>query len=358
MAEWQAYSCDAITGVQIDRIPLSAWSYSRLLSAGGSGSVNVPLDGSFSRAQLKDLLQPLSRMITIERDGVVEYMGFVAHPPKYVRGQGAVSVQLEDLWSLFARRGAWDHGALNVEKWKATVSGSLAFQAAQAVVRGRDSGPPFPQMGMPVTLPGFGGPSVSRTYFGYNIEVVDDVLSDLLAEGLDIYFRPRWITSGDADWLMEAGPAWSSGVTREFFVTADRSDVTGFSETGNASLVTNNARYVGEGSEQDMLVRSQRNTASPYPLLDRTTQVKHISDVGQLSALAGQDLVTYGAPTLQWEFSVLGDSPVDVGDTVRLHFDGDPWIDDGWHTRRVVGVSATMPGPDVKSISVQPVGGA
>lgn len=357
MVELQAYSADALTGAQIDRIPVSAFSYSRLLSAGGEGSATIPLDGTFTNAQLDDLLREWSRIIVLERDGVVEYMGYVLGE-SYTRGQASTTVKLGDLWSLFKRRGAWDHGAPHVEAWETTVTGNLAYQGTQAILRGR-SGPPLPSLAMPVTLPGtHPGPSVTRTYYGYNVEMVADVLSDLLAEGLDIYLKPRWIGNGDTDWLYQGGPAWTSGVTHEFYVTASASDVVGFSSESDALRVTNNARYIGEGSEVDMLVRSQRDTASPYPLLDRATQVKHISDVGQLSALAGQDLITYGTPTKQWNFSVLADHPVDVGDTVRLHFDGDPRIPDGWHTRRVVKVSASVPGPDVKTIGVQPTGGA
>lgn len=358
MAEFQAYSCDAITGKQIDRIPFSAFDYTRMLSAGADGRASIPLDGTFTKMQLRSLLQPLSRMLVLERDGAVEFMGTIAHPPSYARGQGSVSVQLEDVWARFARRGGWDHTASNVEKWKQTVTGTLRDQAVAVIRRGRDAGPALPAMALPVTLPAMQGGGVTRTYYGYHVEMVGDVLQDLLDEGLDIYFRPRWESRGEADWLMLAGNNWSSGVTREFYVTADLSDVAGFSESGDASRVTNNARYVGEGSEVDMLVRSMRNQASPYPLLDRVTQTKNISNVAQLSALAAQDLTTYGEPTSQWEFSVVGDSPVDVGDTVRLHFDGDPWVEDGWHTRRVVGVSASLPGPDVKKISVQATGGA
>lgn len=358
MAEWAAYSCDAITGDQIDRIPFSAFSYARALSAGGNGQVSVPLDGTFERGYLRSLLQPLSRMLVLERDGAVEYMGTVAHPPTYVRGQAQVTVQLEDVWARFARRGGWGHSAPNVEKWKTTVSGSLRDHAVAAIRRGRDDGPVLPVMAMPITLPGGEGGSISRTYYGYHIEMVGDVLQDLLDEGLDIYFQPRWLARGDSDWLMRAGVEWSSGVTRDFYVTAERSEVTGFSVSGDASRVTNNARNVGEGSEVDMLVRSQRNVDSPYPLLDRVTQMKQVSDVSQLSALSHQDLRMYAEPTIQNEFSVLGDSPIDVGDTARLHFDGDPWVPDGWQTTRVVKVAVKLPGPDVKTISVQPMGGA
>lgn len=358
MAELQAYSCDAITGAVVDRIPMSAFEYARMLSAGSTGRAAVPLGQGHTSTALRSLLQPLSRMIALERDGVIEFMGTIANPPSYVRGQSVVNVDLEDLWARFTRRGAWDHTAANMETWSAPVSGSLRDHAVAAIRRGRDAGPVLPAMGLPLTLPGVQGGTIARTYYGYNIEMVGDVLQDLLDEGLDLYFRPRWISNGDIDWIMEGGIGWGSGTVHELYVTAGLSDVTAFSETGDASRVTNNARVIGEGSEVDMLVRSSRDVASPYPLLDRAASMKHVSNVDQLASLAIQERTAYATPTMQWDFSVIGDSRVDVGDTVRLHFDGDPWVPDGWHTRRVVGVSATLPGPDVKQISVQPIGGA
>ena len=53
---------------------------------------------------------------------------------------------------------------------------------------------------------------------------------------------------------------------------------------------------------------------------------------------------------------MLASEPVDVGDTLRLHFDGDPRIADGWYTRRVVKITGDLSGK--KQVSVQPTGGA
>lgn len=357
MPQFQAYSCDAISGTVIDRIPASAFPYSRMLSAGDSGSsITIPLDGTFSRTELKALTVPRARLITLERDGAVEYMGF-PNGDSYTRGSASVTFPLVDWWAVAKTRGAWNHGAPNVEQWKTTIVGNLAAQASAAVIRGRDSGPALPAMGFPMTIPGFpGGTPVTRTYFGYHLETINDVLSDLMSEGLDVYTRPRWIVSGRADWLLEAGISWASGLTREFMVTAPGSPVTSFTATSDASRMTNNARYVGEGSEVDMLIRSNRNTLSPYPLMDRTTQAKNISDVDQLAALANRDLVAFGAPTSQWEFKLPGDEPCDVGDTVRLGFEGDAWIPDDWYALRVVGIKGDL--VDEKTVVVQPTGGA
>ncbi|MEJ6554023.1 hypothetical protein PQI51_03170 [Microbacterium esteraromaticum] len=354
MAKFEAFSCDGVTGAYIDQIPVSAFTWNRLLSARGEGTATIQIDGTHDKAQLRDLLQHWSRVIRLDRDGQTQYMGYIVGRP-YWQGRSSVQVKLVDLWGLLDRRGAWDHTAPNVELWKQTVTGSLRDQAVAAIRRGRDSGPALPAMAMPVTLPGLQGGSISRTYYGYHVETVGDVLSDLLDEGLDIYFQPRRVGNGDGDWLMNAGPSWSSGVKREFHVNAD-DVVISFTENSDAMRVTNNARYVGEGSEVDMLVRSNRNTASPYPLLDRITDRKNISNTSQLTALANQDLVAYEHPTFQWDFQVTADTQIDVGDEVRLWFVGDPWIADGAHDRRVVKVSGGL--GDKITVSVQPTGGA
>lgn len=354
MAEFEAFSCDGVTGAIIDQIPVSRFTWNRLLSARGEGSATIQIDGTHSKAALRDLLMHWSSVIRLDRDGETQYMGYVVGRP-YQMGPSAIGVKLIDLWGLLDRRGAWDHSAPHVEQWKTTVTGSLAFQAAKAIVRGRDGGPPLPRMGMPLTIPGFGGAPVTRTYYGYHVETVGDILADLMDEGLDIYFEPRRIANGDCDWLMHAGPAWTSGKQREFYVSAD-DVITGFSENSDARRVTNNARYVGEGSEVDMLVRSNRNVDSPYPLLDRITDRKNISNVGQLSALFAQDLVAYAHPTFHWEFKMPATTEIDVGDDVRLWFDGDPWIADGAHDRRVVRISGGL--GDKLTVALQPTGGA
>lgn len=350
----QAFSCDAFTGQIVDEVPVSAFSWGRLLSARGDGSVSIPLDGSFSKLALRDLLLHWGRILRLDRDGVTQYGGYVIGRP-YERGSSTVGVQLGDLWALTARRGAWDHSAPNVEAWKETVTGPLAYQAAAALIRGRDTGPPVPDMRIPVTIPAFSGTAVTRTYYGYDLDMVGDVHADLLDEGLDIYYQPRNIGNGDFDWLMRAGKGWSSGVNREFHVTSD-DVVTSFVEASDGARITNNARYVGEGSEVDMLVRSNRNLSSPYPLLDRVTDRKNVKNLAQLSALADQDLAAFEFQTTQWDFKVTADTPIDVGDTVRLWFDGDPWIADGYHDRRVVKVMGDL--SDQITVSCQSTGGA
>lgn len=356
MAKLMAHVCNGLTGQRIDTIPMESYSYERCLSAGDSGSsITISLDGTFDPATLRGLIEPWRRIIAIERDGSLEYMGYSMGYPRYQRGQSSLTIRLVDLWSLLSHRGGWDHSYPNLEKWRITVTDTLPGLAEAAILRGR-TGPALPSMAFPLTLVGgYSGPVFARRYYGYHMEMVTDILSDLMTEGLDIYFRPRWQTNGDADWLFQADANWSSGNVRDYSVTAPGSPISSFSEQIDATRVTNNARYAGEGSEQDMLVRSSRNTASPYPLLDRVTNVKQIDKVDPLVAMANQDLITYMMPTSQWEFSIAASAAVDVGDLALLHFDGDPVIPDGYHPRRVVKISGDE--SDFKTVSVQSTGG-
>lgn len=357
MTELLTHLCDGITGARVDTIRASKRSYSRLLSAGDSGSqATVPLDGSFGKAALRSLVDPWRYKLAFERDGVLEYDGYLLGRG-YKRGPSQVSVELGDVWSLLSNRLAVDHSVSPVTDWQQTVVGNRATHANTALIWARDSYTGSPDASFPVTIPGVvGGVSVTRTYYGYHVPSVTDFLSDLCDEGMDIYFRPQWLAAGVAGWVTNAGDGWGTGITREFSVTAEQSPVSEFTETVDGRRMRNNSIRVGEGSEVDMLAISNIDMTSPLPLLERVSQSKTVTSASQLSALAGQDLVTFGKPTSQWEFKVSADTPIDVGDMVRLHFDGDPWIDDGFHARRVVKISGDA--TNFKTVSVQPTGGA
>lgn len=357
MAELLTHVCDSITGQRVDTVPASAFTYSRLLSAGDSGSqATIPLDGSFGKATLKALLDPWRYTIALERDGALDYIGYILGRP-YKRGPAQVNVELGDLWTLLGSRLAVDHSVGQAVLWSQTITATRGMHANYALVWARDSYAGSPDATFPLTIPGVPtGEVVTRTYYGYHLMPVPDFLKDLMDEGLDIYFRPEWSTPGHAGWWTHAGDGWSSGVTREFSVTAQESPVTSFAESVDGRRMMNNSIRVGEGSEVDMLAISNLDTTSPLPLLERVTQSKTVTSASQLSVLAGQDLVTYGSPTVQWDFTVAADTPIDVGDMVRLHFDGDPWMDDGIFTRRVVKISGDM--GDEKTVGVQPTGGA
>lgn len=357
MAEFQVTVCNAITGARVETIKAHAFPFTELLSAGGEATVSVPLDGSFTPAQLDFLFEAWRHIIVLERDGVVKFGGYVVGEPFYSDSAASLQIKLVDFWGMLSRRLAVDHSAPHAEKWSAVISGNRSSHANQALIWAKDTYTGTPAAALPVILSAAdAGASVSRPYFGYHLNYVDEMFAKLLDEGWDVYFRPIWASPGVFRWQMLSGDAWTSGTTREFSVTAPMSQVVNFEQRKDGLRVLNNSIRVGEGSEIDMLAISNLDMTSPLPLLERVTLSKDVTSTSQLSVMAGTDLTTYGSATVQWDLDILADAPVTIGDMLRLHFDGHRRISDGWYTRRVVKISDGT--GHVKTVSVQPTGGA
>src|SRR5690625_3288671 len=231
---FQAFVCDAVTGEKIDTLPVSAFSWNKYLSAGGSGEASVVLDGTHTQAQLGDLFRHWRRIFVLEYNGQVLYGGYVVSHT-YSLGTSILKATLTDLWGLLSRRLAVDLSVPNFEKWKVTRNVSLAQHAADALLRALDTAPSDPDPRIPVTVPGFGGTAVSRTWHGYHAQTVDEVWRLLMDEGLDISLEPRWIGNGDFDWIMRAGPEWRSSTTHEFFATVTEPGISDFSTVYDGS---------------------------------------------------------------------------------------------------------------------------
>lgn len=357
---WKAVSVDTITGVPVSRIPIADASWNRALSARGDGSVTVALDNdgleAFSLVQLRDVFAHWRRTIVLEWDGVPKYAGVIVGRP-YPKLGNKLTLSLSDLWSIFDRRVAVDRTHPNFEQWKVTYSStSLETLAKRAVQRGT-TGSSAPDISLPITLPADVAGSLSRTYYGYHAQTVGDVLRGLITEGVDVDFEPRWV-GGNLNYLMRVGNPLA-GSLRELHVTAPEGGVSDFGEASDGQRMANNSILIGEGSEQDMLIRSNRNLTSNLPLLDRIVSMKDVSTAAQAAAIANRGLVDYEFQTTEWSFKALmsGDaSSLRIADTARLHFGGDAWIADGPHDRRIVSMSGSL--SEAVTISVQPTGGA
>lgn len=349
-------ACHGITGDVLDRVPVTAFTYDRLLSARGDGSATIPLASPWRDLDFRGLTRPWERMLALVRGNRVAYAGYIIGR-EYDLGSPLLHVQLGDLWALLEKRLAVDHSINGVEKWQVTITASLATHANVALIWARDSYTGMPSAMFPVTIPGHAdAPAVTRTYYGYHLQTVADMFAELVAEGLEIYLEPRLSEQGKVYWYVRAGIGWTSGLSRDIYVSTPTSPVTALKWREDAARVTNNAIRVGEGSEQDMLTRSNVNPSSPLPLLERVTASKTVADSVQLQALTIQDLKTFGSPTEQWDVTVTADTQIDIGDTARMHVDRDWWIPSGWHSRQAVRISGDL--SEQMRVAFQPTGGA
>lgn len=360
---FKAFVCDTVSGDVRSVLPVSAFSWGRLLNGGASGSATVQLrDPVVSALAVRSLTVPVSNTLVLERDGVVLFAGLI-WSRGYSHATGELTLDLQDLWSVWSRRLAGDASASVMADVNLVYSALSPATIAKRVITEGITGPADSNRPLPITFPADVAGSMSRTYYGYHFATVAEVLDDLMNEdnGPDIDFLPRWV-SGKLNWLMRAGtegtPKLSSG-SWDWNLSAPDAGPTRLTLVEDAAKLTTNAVSLGEGMERKMLTRSNRIINPIYPSLQMVTAHKTESNTTRLTARANSDLKTYGKPTEQWAFDIMASGTPSVADlqlggTVRVFSKGDPWVPDGWNDNRLIGFSGDL--TERVSLQFQPMG--
>ena len=371
---WSVWVCDTVSGEKLQRLPVAAFSWSRVLNGSGSGSATVKLnDAAVKKLNARTLTNPVSNTLVLDWDGVVVYAG-VIWSRDYNREGTSLTLGHADIWSILSRRFAVNHYESPIELWKTTYTGISLQQFAKNLMILGIYGHENANAMLPITLPADSTGTIKRTLYGYHLGNLVDALEDVMNEsnGPDIDFRPRWV-SGALNWEMRVGttanPKLPAG-TYEWNLSASKSGMFDFTVKEDAEKLVTNMVAIGEGTEQDMLVRSNRIVNPTYPHLERALSYKSESDGDRLYELANGGLQVYKTPTTQWAFSVKASGTpksgggLDVrnkvtallpGGTARVYVQSDPWLANGWHTHRLVQFSGDL-SEDVK-LEFQPDGG-
>lgn len=371
---WSVWVCDTVSGAKIQRLPVSAFSWSRVLNGSGSGSATVKLnDSALKKLNPLVLTAPVSNTLVLDWDGVVVYAG-VIWSRDYTREGTSLTLEHSDIWSVLSRRFAVNHYEGAVELWKATYTAMTLRQFTKYLMVLGLYADANANMMLPITLPADEVGTIKRTVYGYHLGNLVDSLEDVMneANGPDIDFRPRWV-GGALNWEMRVGstanPKLTAG-TYEWNMSAAKSGMFDLKVKEDAAKLVTNMVAVGEGTEQDMLIRSNRIVNPSYPHLERALSYKSVSDGDALYDLANGGLQVYKTPTTQWSFSVKASGTPKAGGgfnernqvttflpggTARVYVQSDPWLSNGWHSHRLVQFSGDL-SEDVK-LEFQPDGG-
>lgn len=356
---WSVWVTDTVTGVKQQRLPVSAFTWSRVLNGGGSGSATVQLSDSVTRLlDVKTLTIPAKNTLVLESTHglafgvppVVVYAG-VIWSRTYDHPTATLTIQHSDIWSLLNRRLAIDKtvpfSAVVHQTYTAVSSATLVKRLITLAVTGAAD----MNLGLRITKPADEVGPITRTNYGYHMNVLGDLLDGLMNEdgGTDIDFAPRWV-SGELDYLMRTGtvavPKLTAGLY-EWNLQAEQSGLVGLSVTEDANKLATSAYAVGEGSEEDMLVYSDRVISPQYPGIDHIESYKTVDNAYALSAKAVGDLIAFKQPTAQTSFSVLASgtpavTALQLGGTVKVWSKGDLWLADGFTSSRLIEFSGDL----------------
>lgn len=343
---WNVWVVNTHNGVRRQKLPVSAFTWDRVLNSSGSGSVTIQLrDKVVSQLQYMDLTTPLKRTVVLSWGSKAVYAGII-WSRTYDRDAGTMTLSVADVWSMLAARLAVDRGATNIAASLLTWSGlTLASLCAKVVQAGMTT--PSNDWLLPIVYPATTTAGASRTLYGYDFPVVADVLDEIMStqNGPDIDFMPQWSAGSDPtfQWVMRAG-ALKDGAW-EWNLAAEKSGVTGLTWTQDGAKVTTSAIGRGEGSEKNVIHRRVQADGLGYAL-ERVVS-SNLKTVAEVEANTRGHLATYQTPTEQWSMGIQANGHVPVtdlqlGGSVRLWSSGDPVIPDGLTILRLIQFSGDL----------------
>lgn len=347
--------------VKIHDLPIDDISWKRLLNTGHQGSFSFKVSELATKPELaRGNIWPLEFWIVVQWNDTPIYAALITDH-RYIRSSRTVTVSFADIWFFWDRRHVLGNRTAEAAgysfDWKNI---SYQTQAIRAVKMGLLEETDSPLLwDLPIVFPAETSGSVNREVWGYNFETVKEVIDEAIEAGeFDVDFRPRWSTAGTLEWVMEINGA---GTTLEYDLDAAISPVTDLEYNVVGSQLANHVFGIGEGSEEDMLVRvSTKPTATSYPALEGTVEGKSVNTTERLQALTTAHRTGRDAMIRQASMQVLADGPPNVGQfrlgaTVRWRSVSDPYVPTIWHEQKIVEFSGSLQ-PEV-SISMTDWGG-
>lgn len=350
---WSVSIVDTVTGKNRQRIHIlpSTFTWERVMNAGGGGQTTFELSDREAYFGLVNFAStaPLAKTLVLSWEDHAVYAGII-WSRSYNRATKRLTLTHRDIWSLLpfwplATTNGRDvnRGDISLPSSGGTLS--LGTLAKYVVLAAQNAMPEKHRM--PIDFPpDYAGPH-RLPLKGYSLPTVQGELTKLMERqgGPDVEFQPYWDELGQLRYRMRAGNLTSG--SWEWNTLAEDSGLYGAGYEDDASKVANRVFSIGEGSEEDMKIRTASAGAAPYPMVARELSHKDENDTGVLDARADEYLRVYANPTQQRPFTIPADGTPDVvalrlGGTARYWVDDDEFLPTGWYFDRVIQFSGDL----------------
>lgn len=352
----RVWACDTITGNRLNVIPVADFSWARAFNGKSDGSATIKVqDPDVKKLDLPGLIVERATTLVYEVGGQVRAAGVVGDTD-YDKDTGTLTVPHSDIWKILEDRLVIKHGAANIKTEKLVYGPLSKGTIAKGIVQ--EAVAPGGWYGLPIVFPADVAGTETRTYYGYQMQEVQDALKELMESdgGPDIDFVPQWGASGSLEWVMRAAPGLTSPGVWEHNLDAAKPTAVNVRARTDTSQFTNNAFVTGEGTEKNVLYRSNPSADHSRPAAENAAAFKGVTSDGVLGQLAVERSRVLSVPTRQYSASVLKDNSAGLalGDTVRLYAAADPWLPKGWSTHRLIKFSGSL--AQKISLEFQPTG--
>jgi hypothetical protein len=364
---WSFAIHDFISGRPICALELDANRMGRRMNDTDKGSSAFTVPRRMSRAALRDITQPRSRVLVKRWKGDVRY-AHVLTGRSWDGESRSMSLRHEDIRgaittrrTLFGTNGysgtlEKDNG-LVIENRSLNIVPALIYWAGTEGPTGNFDTPMYLPQGkltnalvhqLEASMPG----TFSKTWYDSDGIMVDDAMREVQDLGPDVFYEAREDGNGWLQWLMRIGDL--SGSVRDFNMTAAKvkCSIPGWEE--DDSNTANITYAFGNGADRGKLVRSAQSEPTT-PATERIISYSNEENVDNLQAHANTDNNLWRQPTEQWSLSVDASRVPRVGGKVKLFHRGDVFFPDGWTSIESLGDTSDL--SDDVELELQPTGG-
>lgn len=322
-------------------------------------------DVGLSRAQARDLFgadRPRDRVLTQTWGGVPIYHGLIIDST-YAPATHKLTVFHDDVRELASGRWLYGIGGYAPDLrflWQGLSLRGLAARVASVIYTAPISGA-WP---IPMTIPAEEGGTSELDVWAWQFRSGEDLLQELesMPNGPDIDFHPR-VTGDVFGWDMRIGNPYLSGPTLEYHLQAERTPLTDVVVRTVGQEKITGVFGVGEGSERDMIVGGAAASVSAglardTILTDKSAHLATINSLAQAhldSRVGAAEYWTFNARTNATDETGIDLAALRIGSTIRVESVGDPWVDDGWTSHRVLGFSGKTSDIDVVELVTEKI---
>lgn len=336
---------DTITGARLMELHPSAGSWTPRINGGDESSFTFKLRDAgarMPRSMVRDLLRANARMLVLS-DGDHVKSATVNLTPVYDRESGTVTVRGRGI-RLFAEQ-RMTFGVANYADGDLPIVNRSHSGAVRAILqRMMQWGGIWP---LPIDLPADGSGDYSKSVKRWDFSIINDLLMEIEAEGVEVYFRPYLTADKSVRFQTRVGSPITIGSALHLPVTVPESRVVGLQVTEDGSAQLTGAFAIGEGTEADTVTGfAYAMAGEDSPVRDAAVQMKQVKSVAALSRIALAELTERRNTIKQWSFKLSMDGlPADAaapGALLDLDVRGDEWIPDGIYRQRVVACSGVF----------------
>lgn len=339
---------DSQTGTHLLAVRPASGDWGRGRTPRMHTSVFRTKNDGLTRAQRLDLFNPWTRTIAHRYNGNLVYAGLIIGW-SLKESTGALSVRHIDIRSLLARRhffgvGSYDPSPAGVLHCvNLSLRGIIARLIHLGLVYPFSAAWPMP---VDVETPEAGG--LSRDYFPYDFQTVEDIITALSREtnGPDIDLQPKDAANGTLRYDARIGSPFLTGPALAEHWWGGKNGLTNVELDWDAERMATGIFALGRGNEADMRVGDAAQPVSVGVSRDYTIQASTVDNVTQLNNRAAAELAAVSTPREQWSATVsVKDAPphvVRIGSTTRFHLQDHAMLPDGPRQMRVIGYSGTL----------------